>query len=98
MLLSTVIANIALQPGGILGWIIVGLIAGALASRVVEGRGLGCLGDIIVGVVGAFIGAFVVGLVIPTGAQYEFIGTLVVAFIGAVILLLVIRLVAGRRR
>jgi uncharacterized membrane protein YeaQ/YmgE (transglycosylase-associated protein family) len=93
-----VIANIALEPGGILGWIVVGLIAGALASRVVEGRGLGCLGDIIVGVVGAFIGAFVVGLVIQGSTAFRFFGTLVVAFIGAVILLLIIRLITGRRR
>ncbi len=94
---ASAVANIALEPGGIIGWILVGLIAGALASRVVQGRGMGCLGDLIVGVVGAFIGAFVVGLVIPTGAQYEFIGTLIVAFIGAVILLLIIKLVTGRR-
>ena len=93
---APVTANIALEPGGILSWIIVGLIAGALASRVVQGRGLGCLGDIIVGVVGAFIGAFILGLVIPSGA-YGPIGTLLVAFLGAVILLLVIRLVTGRR-
>ena len=93
-----VTANIALEPGGILGWIIVGLIAGALASRVVQGRGLGCFGDIIVGLVGAFIGAFLVGLAIPSGAQYGLIGTLLVAFIGAVVLLLIIKLVTGRRR
>jgi uncharacterized membrane protein YeaQ/YmgE (transglycosylase-associated protein family) len=94
---TAVVANIALEPGGIIGWIVVGLIAGALASRVVQGRGLGCLGDLVVGVVGAFIGAFLVGLAMPAGAQYEFIGTLIVAFIGAVVLLLVIRLVTGRR-
>jgi uncharacterized membrane protein YeaQ/YmgE (transglycosylase-associated protein family) len=94
---AAVIANVALEPGGILSWLIVGLIAGALASRVVQGRGLGCLGDIIVGVVGAFIGAFVVGLVIPDGSTFQFIGTLLVAFLGSVILLLVIRLVTGRR-
>ena len=48
-----------LEPGGILGWLLVGLIAGALAGRVVRGRGYGCLVDIVVGIAGAFIGAVV---------------------------------------
>jgi uncharacterized membrane protein YeaQ/YmgE (transglycosylase-associated protein family) len=87
------------DPGNIVAWIIVGLIAGALAGRVVEGRGLGCLGDIIVGVVGAFVGAFIVGqLGIVHSGSLGFLETLVVAFIGAVILLALIRLVAGSRR
>lgn len=86
---------LALLPGSFISWILVGLIAGALASRVVEGRGLGCLGDIVVGVAGAIIGgivlsAFVVGSV-------GFFGSIVVAFIGAVILLGFVRLVTGRR-
>jgi uncharacterized membrane protein YeaQ/YmgE (transglycosylase-associated protein family) len=94
---ATVIANIALEPGGIIAWILVGLIAGAIASRVVEGRGMGCLGDIIVGVVGAFLGSFVLGLALPGSATFELFGSIVVAFIGAVIFLLIIRLVTGRR-
>ncbi|MEA2646421.1 MAG: hypothetical protein QOE92_1504 [Chloroflexota bacterium] len=92
-----VIANIALEPGGIIAWVLVGLVAGALASRVVEGRGMGCLGDIIVGVVGAFLGSFVLGLILPGSATFELLGSIVVAFIGSVIFLLIIRLVTGRR-
>lgn len=94
---ALVLANIALDPGGIIAWIVVGLIAGALASRVVEGRGLGCLGDIIVGVVGAFLGSFVLGLIIQGNYVFELLGSVVVAFVGSVIFLLIIRLVTGRR-
>jgi uncharacterized membrane protein YeaQ/YmgE (transglycosylase-associated protein family) len=93
---ALIVANIALEPGGALGWIIVGLIAGAIAGRIVEGRGLGCLGDILVGVVGAFVGSFILGLFNFTGTV-QFWGSLVVAFFGAVVFLLVIKLIVGRR-
>ena len=82
----------------ILAWIIVGGVAGWLASLVVRGSGLGILGDIIVGIIGAFIGGFVISLLLPgtfafTGFNF---GSLVIAFIGAVILLFIVRLVRGR--
>jgi uncharacterized membrane protein YeaQ/YmgE (transglycosylase-associated protein family) len=92
-------AAVALNPGGVLAWIVVGLIAGALAGRVVEGRGLGCLGDIVVGIVGAILGGLILGqLGLFTEGPQGFIGTLIVAFIGAVILLAVLRLITGARR
>ncbi|HEV7125953.1 MAG TPA: GlsB/YeaQ/YmgE family stress response membrane protein [Ktedonobacterales bacterium] len=83
----------------ILAWIVVGGIAGWLASLVVRGTGLGIIGDIVVGIVGAFIGGFVISLLLPgtfafTGFNF---GSLVIAFIGAVILLFIVRLVRGRR-
>jgi len=77
----------------------VGGIAGWLASLVVRGTGLGLLGDIIVGIVGGFLGGLILTLLLP--GQYSFtgfnLGSLIVAFIGAVILLFVVKLVAGRR-
>ncbi|HEX5155710.1 MAG TPA: GlsB/YeaQ/YmgE family stress response membrane protein [Ktedonobacterales bacterium] len=85
----------------ILAWIIVGGIAGWLASLVVEGTGLGILGDIIAGIVGALIGGFIVSLLLPGSFGFTGfnIGSLIIAFIGAVILLLILRLVGvGRRR
>lgn len=83
----------------ILAWIIVGGIAGWLASLVVEGSGLGILGNIIVGIVGALIGGFILSLLLPGtfGFSGFSIGSLVVAFIGAVILLLIVKVFTGRR-
>jgi uncharacterized membrane protein YeaQ/YmgE (transglycosylase-associated protein family) len=85
----------------ILAWIIVGGVAGWLAGLVVQGTGLGVIGDIIVGIVGALIGGFIVSLLLPgtfgfTGFN---IGSLIIAFIGAVILLLILKAFGvGRRR
>ncbi|GAC1329407.1 MAG: hypothetical protein NVSMB17_05750 [Candidatus Dormibacteria bacterium] len=93
--LTVVPAVLFLEPRGILGWIVVGLIAGALASRVVRGRGMGCLMDIFLGVAGAFVGAFLASLVGFSGAV-GFGGEIIVAFLGAVVLLSLIRLVSRR--
>ena len=84
-----------LDPGGLLSWLVVGLIAGALAGRVVRGRGFGCLVDIIVGVAGAFIGGILLGYFVQGVAGFW--ESLVVAFIGAVILLAVLRLFSGSK-
>ncbi|HTK05850.1 MAG TPA: GlsB/YeaQ/YmgE family stress response membrane protein [Ktedonobacteraceae bacterium] len=79
----------------IIWWIVVGLIAGFLASVVMRGGGYGVVGDVIVGLVGALIGGFLANLVgLGTGGM---IGTIIVAFIGACILIAILRLVAGSR-
>jgi len=78
-------------------WIVIGLVAGALAARVVEGGGFGCLGNLVVGIAGAIIGGAILHQVAPD-AHYEFLGTIVVAFIGAALLLAVLRLLSGGRR
>ncbi len=84
---------------GIIGWLIIGGIAGALAGTVMRGGGFGIAGDIIVGIVGALIGGFLLGLI--GGSTTSLIGTLVTAFIGACILIAILRAVgaggAGRR-
>jgi len=75
-------------------WLFVGLIAGWLASAIVGG-GYGLVGDIVVGVVGSFIGSLIFRA-LHTGAPFGGLaGTIFVAFIGAVVLLLVLRLVRG---
>ena len=81
----------------LLGWIVVGLIAGAIASRVVAGRGFGCLADIAVGVIGAFVGGFVLSLFVPTSTVYGFVGSLLVAVLGATLFLALLKLLAGGR-
>ena len=84
-------------------WIIVGGVAGWLASLAVRGGGLGLLGDIAVGIIGAFLGGLVLSRLLPgvyaiTGGFSGFtLGSLIVAFVGAVILLLVARLFTARR-
>ena len=81
-----------------LTWIIVGLIAGVLASLIMGGVGYGIIGDIIIGIVGAFVGGW---LFARLGASSPFgglAGTIFVAFIGAVVLLFIIRLIRGATR
>lgn len=82
----------------ILGWIILGGLAGWLASLLVRGTGLGILVDILVGIVGAFIGGFIVSALGGTGVTGFNLWSFVVAVIGAVVLLLIVRLFTGGRR
>lgn len=84
----------------ILIWCLIGLVAGFLASHLAFGRGLGLFWDIIVGIVGAFIGGFVLAglLHISIGvAGHPIITQMIMAFIGAAILLLIVRLLGGGR-
>jgi uncharacterized membrane protein YeaQ/YmgE (transglycosylase-associated protein family) len=85
------------NPGSWVAWIIVGLIAGAVAARVVTGRGFGCLADIIVGIVGALIGGWLLGALFDINGTVGFIGSIVVAFIGAALLLSLLKLLSGGR-
>ncbi len=85
----------------VIPWIIVGFISGALAGRLVEGKGLGCLMDILVGMAGSLLGGLIIRLVAPTlinaGGVLGVIQDIIVSFIGAVILLAIVRLVTPRR-
>ena len=83
---------------GLIYFLIVGLIAGFLAKYVVPGEGPGgVIGDIIIGVVGAFIGGWVFNLFGHVGYDGFNLWSILVAFVGAVILLFIIRAVTGRR-
>ena len=82
----------------ILAWLLVGLVAGVLASLVMGGTGYGLVGDIIIGIIGAFFGGWLfaqLGVASPFGGLA---GTIFVAFIGAVVLLFILRLVRGATR
>jgi uncharacterized membrane protein YeaQ/YmgE (transglycosylase-associated protein family) len=82
---------------GILVWIIVGAIAGFLASKVLTGKGMGLLWDIVVGILGAFLGGWLASLVgMPVSTGTFTVGGLVAAFVGAVILLVIFRAVTHR--
>jgi uncharacterized membrane protein YeaQ/YmgE (transglycosylase-associated protein family) len=78
----------------IVWWLIVGLIAGFLASAVMRGGGYGVLGDIIVGIIGAMIGGWLFSL-LGIGAGGGLIGSIIIAFIGACILIAILRAVTG---
>src|SRR5947209_10956672 len=80
---------------GWLAWIIIGGIAGALAGMVMRGGGFGILGDIIVGIVGAVIGGFILGLFVNMTVGWW--GTFITAFVGACILIAVLRMVTPNR-
>jgi uncharacterized membrane protein YeaQ/YmgE (transglycosylase-associated protein family) len=74
-------------------WLIVGAVAGWLAGMVVKGGGFGLIGDIVVGIVGGIIAGFVlppIGFPVIGGPV---VGSIIDSFIGAVILLLIIRLI-----
>ena len=80
---------------GILMWIIVGLVAGLLASLVMGGTGYGLIGDIIIGIIGAFVGGWIFRT-LGTSVPFHGIGGVIfVAFIGAVVLLFILRLIRG---
>jgi uncharacterized membrane protein YeaQ/YmgE (transglycosylase-associated protein family) len=84
-----------LDPGGIIAWLIVGLVAGWLAGVLMKGGGYGVVGDIVVGLIGAFVGGIVFDL-ITGGGTAGFWGSIVVAFVGAVILIAIVRALPGR--
>ena len=76
-------------------FIAVGILAGFIAGKIMKGKGFGLLGDLIVGVIGAFIGVWLFGLLNISSAGI--LGLLIAAIIGALILLYIIRLVKQRR-
>jgi uncharacterized membrane protein YeaQ/YmgE (transglycosylase-associated protein family) len=84
---------------GLLSWIVVGAIAGWLAGKLVKGEGFGCLGNIIVGVVGGLLGGFLASALfnVPDAVNGFNLTSIIVAFLGAVIVVVVIRLLRGGR-
>jgi uncharacterized membrane protein YeaQ/YmgE (transglycosylase-associated protein family) len=82
----------------IIAWLVVGLIAGWIASLIVNRRGEGFIGDILLGAVGAFVGGFLFHLFGRTGVSGLNLYSIVVAAIGAVVVLLIWHAIVGRRR
>ena len=81
----------------IIAWIILGLIAGFIGSKIVNRSGQGLVLDIVLGVVGAVVGGFIFSLVGADGVTGLNIYSLVVAVIGAIVVLVIYHAVAGRR-
>jgi len=85
----------SLDPGGLIAWLVVGLLAGWLAGQFMKGGGYGIVGDIVLGIIGAFLGGFLFSILMP-GSSVGLLGSIVVAFIGAVILIALVRALPGR--
>lgn len=90
MVLAAVSSSLSL-----LGWIIIGGLAGAVAGRVMRGAGFGIIGDIIIGIMGALVGVFLLSFLVS--ADLGLIGSFVVALLGACILLAILRAVSGKK-
>jgi uncharacterized membrane protein YeaQ/YmgE (transglycosylase-associated protein family) len=88
-------ADMAMWPGGIIAWLVVGLVAGWLAGMVMRGGGYGMIGDIIVGLIGSLVGGFLMSFFVHGGTGFW--GSIVVAFIGACVLIAIVRAVSGPR-
>jgi len=93
-LATLVLADVNLSLSNVLWWLVVGLVAGFLASRVMRGGGYGLIGDIVVGLIGAFIGGWLAS-VLGIGGSGSLIVTIIIAFIGACILLAILHAVTG---
>jgi len=91
-----ILAELALSPGGVISWIVVGLISGWLAGLMMSGGGYGIVADTLLGLVGALIGGFVSGFFITRDAGFW--GSIVVAFIGACILIAIARAISPGRQ
>ena len=82
---------------GILSWLILGLIAGFIASKLINKTGEGLLMDIVLGIVGAFVGGFIFNKLGHTGVTGLNLYSMFVAVIGAIVVLLIYHLIVRRR-
>ena len=95
------LVSVTFDPGSILVWALIGLVAGFLASKVMTGRGKGIVTDIVIGIIGALAGGLLARYLGVTTAitSRSIIVEIVIAFAGAVILLAVLRMAGiGKRR
>lgn len=84
---------VGIDTHSLIGWILVGLIAGWIAGHVARGRGFGCLVDVILGLIGAVVGGWIftkLGIV-----AFGFLGSLAAATVGAVVLVAIARIFGG---
>ena len=81
----------------IIGWIVLGLIAGFIASKIVNKTGAGFFLDIVLGIVGALVGGFIFTELGASGVTGFNLYSMIVAIIGAVVVLLIYHAIAGRR-
>jgi uncharacterized membrane protein YeaQ/YmgE (transglycosylase-associated protein family) len=81
----------------IIGWLVLGLIAGFVASKIYAGSGQGAVLDIVLGIIGAFVGGFVFSVFGASGVTGFNLYSMIVAVIGAIVVLWIYHAIAGRR-
>ena len=82
---------------GVISWIILGLIAGFIGSKIVNKSGSGLIMDIVLGIVGAIVGGYLFALMGTTGVTGLNLWSMIVATIGAVVVLWIYHAINGRR-
>ncbi len=82
---------------GILSWIVVGLVAGWVAGKLMGGRGFGCLGNVVVGVIGALLGGWLASTFLNLDVTGINVVSIAIAVVGAVIFLAILRVIPGRQ-
>ncbi len=87
---------IGIQMNSLIGWIFLGLIAGWLTGKITRGAGFGCIGDVLIGMIGAILGGWIFSRLGIFGGGFLF--SLAAAVVGAVILVSVARLFSGGGR
>lgn len=80
-----------LDPGGLISWLIVGLLAGWIAGIVTRGQGFGCITNVIIGVIGAFVGGLILEVLNVDGTA-GFLESLAIATLGSIVLLAIANL------
>jgi uncharacterized membrane protein YeaQ/YmgE (transglycosylase-associated protein family) len=96
MPIAAFVLGAAFRPDGLVIWLLIGLIAGFIASRIMRGGSSGCVGNILLGLIGAFIGGLLTNILIPN-ANFGFIGSIIVSIIGACILITIMHAIFGKR-
>lgn len=82
---------------GIISWILLGLVAGWLASQFVRGGGYGLIGDIVLGIIGAIVGGFLSSTLLGIDVTGFNLVSVIIAVLGAVLVITIARLFTGRR-
>ncbi len=77
-------------------WLVIGLIAGWLAGLLMKGSGYGLAGDILVGILGAVVGAWLFVFIVPNDARTGFVGITIAAVVGAAVFVTLARLLTHR--
>jgi uncharacterized membrane protein YeaQ/YmgE (transglycosylase-associated protein family) len=88
-----VVMKVTLYQGNWIVWLIIGLLAGAIAGRVARGQGYGCLGDIVLGLIGAFVGGLLFSAFVNSQKPLGFLASLGVSIVGALVVIFAVRLI-----